>query len=353
MNTNALYEIPPVSLLEPNDSAQGNPDSLIRLRELIDTEAFREISDPLTVPVGVDSARNPVFFDIAKMPHLLIAGRTGAGKSMWIHTVITGLLCKKAPDKIHLILIDPKMTEFDAYNALPHLTVHRLLEGADALDSAINEMNRRIYLNDNHWTSRIVIIIDELADLMMTASEKVEKAICRLAERGHTVGIHLILATQCPRPDVVPEPIKAVIPSRIAFAVASEEDSRYILDTGGAETLNGQGDMLFAPVDAAKPIRLQGAYVSGREIERIVNFIKDQILGKAIELALEEGKISTALIQRRLHLGYRRAVDLIDEMYERGIVSAPNGQNPRTAHISKQYLETVQEQSKDLDPSET
>lgn len=278
MNTNVPYKIPPVSLLEPNDSAQGNPGSLIRLRELIDTEAFRKISDPLTVPVGIDPTGNPVFFNIAKMPHLLITGRTGAGKSMWLHTVITSLLCKNSPDKVNLLLIDPKMTAFDDYDSLPHLispVVQGWQEGIDALNWAADEMMRRYERPGKENRPHIVVIVDELADLMMTAPDQVEGAICRLAQMGRAVGMHLLIATQYPRPDILTVLISSNIPTRIAFAVASQRDSRCILDTVGAETLNGRGDMLFLPISVSKPIRLQGAYVSSRETERIVTFIKE------------------------------------------------------------------------------
>ena len=279
MNTNHPYVFPPVSLLEPNDSAQDESDSIVRIRELIDTELFRKETDPLAIPVGVDSAEKPVFIDLAKLPHLLIAGRSGAGKSMWLYSAITGLLYRNSPDRVKLLLIDPKRTAFDDYKNLPHLAIpvaQRWQEVVDALNWAVDEMKCRLELSDKESLPHIVVIIDEIADLIRIAPDDAEKAICRLAQRGHTVGMHLIIATQCPVPDIITEAIKAAIPSHVAFSVASEEDSCHVLETTGAETLNGQGDMLFAPAGAQKPIRLQGAYVSGMETERIVNFINEQ-----------------------------------------------------------------------------
>lgn len=294
MNTNAPYELPPVSLLEPNDSAQGDPGSLIRLRELLDTEAFRESSAPLTVPVGVHSTGKPLFFDIEKMPHLIITGRTGAGKSMWLRTVMTGLLCKNSPDKVTFLLIDPKMTAFDDYSDLPHLAMPIAKgpqEGVDALKWAVDEMGRRCEQQQMQRLHKqpglvkelyppLVIMIDELADLMMTAPDQVEEAICNLLWKGRSVGMHLLIATQCPRPDILTGLMLCNIPTRIAFAAASQEDSLRTLETAGAEALDGPGDMLFLPVnampsDALNPFHLQGAYVSRGETKRIVAFIKE------------------------------------------------------------------------------
>ena len=291
MNMNKPYEFPPITLFK-----QGDSGSVVRMRALVDTEAFQK-SEPLVIPVGTQADGQPVFFDIAKMPHLLIAGRSGAGKSMWLHSVITGLLCKNSPHRVNLLLIDPKYTEFGDYRDLPHLAVpvaRGETKGVEALRWAVTEMERRFDLirsvgvrdlagynraakddPDMEHLSQVVIIIDELADLMMTAPDQVEGAICRLLQMGRAVGMHLLIATQCPRPDILTVLIAANIPTRIAFAVASQEDSCCILETAGAETLNGRGDMLFLPIGTSNPIRLQGAYVSGDETERIVAFIKE------------------------------------------------------------------------------
>jgi S-DNA-T family DNA segregation ATPase FtsK/SpoIIIE len=351
------------------------------------------------------------------MPHLLIAGATGMGKSVCINSVITSLLYKASPEEVKLILIDPKKVELNIYNGLPHLLVPVVSEpkkAAGSLQWAVTEMERRFELIEEvgvrdlkmyntvtkddpqkEFLPQIVIIIDELADLMMTAPDDVEDSICRLAQKARAAGMHLIIGTQRPSVDVITGLIKANVPSRIAFTVASQTDSRVVLDMSGAEKLIGRGDMLYAPVGASKPRRVQGAFVSETEVENIVTFIKehngdtveyssdimdsieraaaacgggkkggsgsssaddgdfddggDSMLRPAIELALETGKISTSLIQRRLSLGYGRAAKLIDEMEKRGIVSAPEGQKPRTVLITKQqYMEMVLNRSEEL-----
>ncbi len=387
--------------------------STVYLRELVDTETFREAPSHLNVSLGVDVAGEPVFLDIAKMPHLLIAGATGMGKSVCINSMITSLLYKSTPEEVKLILIDPKKVELNIYNGLPHLLVPVVSDpkkAAGALHWAVTEMERRFELieevgvrdlrgynsvmegdPDREVLSQIVIIIDELADLMMTAPDDVEESICRLAQKARAAGMHLIIGTQRPSVDVITGLIKGNIPSRIAFTVASQTDSRVILDMVGAEKLIGRGDMLYAPVGALKPIRVQGAFVSEKEVEDVVSFIRehndgvaeysedimdsidraaaacgngkkgalsdddedeggDSMLRKAIELALESGKISTSLIQRRLSLGYGRAAKLIDEMEKRGFVSGPDGQKPRNVLITKQqYMEMVVNRSEDLE----
>ena len=384
----------------------------VYLRELIDTTKFRSSPSLITACLGKDVAGEPIYFDIAKMPHLLIAGATGMGKSVCMNSVIVSLLYKASPDDVKLMLIDPKKVEMNIYNGLPHLLVPVVSDpkkAAGALQWAVTEMERRYELIEGmgvrdlknynkaieddpkkEHLPQIVILIDELADLMMTASDDVETSICRLAQKARAAGMHLIIGTQRPSVDVITGLIKANVPSRIAFTVSQQMDSRVILDMAGAEKLIGRGDMLYAPVGASKPIRVQGAFVSEKEVEEIVAFIKDQgitsyddgiiesiekeaarcgnkhgsadaaadaaddgeadnMLKPAIELAIESGKISTSLIQRRLSLGYGRAAKLIDKMEQMGIVSAPEGQKPRTVLISKeQYMEMVLDHSEDL-----
>ncbi len=381
----------------------------VNVRELIETEAFRASPSKLNVALGKDVAGAPVFCDIDKMPHMLIAGATGMGKSVCINSIIISLLYKATPDEVKLILIDPKKVEFNIYKDIPHLLVPVVSDpkkAAGSLQWAVTEMERRFELiesvgmrNIKGYNSeikeindgvkreplpQIVIIIDELADLMMTAPDAVEEAICRLAQKARAAGMHLIIGTQRPSVDVITGLIKANVPSRIAFTVASQVDSRTIIDIGGAEKLIGRGDMLYAPVGSAKPRRVQGSFVSDKEVEAVAEFIKshfgvsdyddsvvesiekaaarcgqkkgvvddgaddgdapsdDPKFREAVELALSEQKISTSLIQRRLGLGYGRAAKLIDIMERRGIVSAPDGQKPRQVLITKQdYMEMV------------
>ncbi len=399
-----------VGIEVPNKSV-----STVFLRELVDTEIFKKAVSKLNVSLGIDVAGNPIFLDIAKMPHLLIAGATGMGKSVCINSIITSLLYKASSDDVKLILIDPKKVELNVYNGLPHLLVPVVSDpkkAAGSLHWAVTEMERRFELiedvgvrdvknynivtkddPDKEFLPHIVIIIDELADLMMTAPDDVEASICRLAQKARAAGMHLIIGTQRPSVDVITGLIKANVPSRIAFTVASQTDSRVVLDMSGAEKLIGRGDMLYAPVGASKPIRVQGAFVSEKEVENIVSFIKenngvkaeysteiiesidraaaacgnkkggpslesgfdgdemgDSMLRPAIELAIESGKISTSLIQRRLSLGYGRAAKLIDEMEKRGFVSAPEGQKPRSVLITKQqYMEMVVNRGEELE----
>ena len=388
--------------------------STVYLRELVDTESFRKANSKLNVSLGVDVAGDPVFLDIAKMPHLLIAGATGMGKSVCINSIITSLLYKGSPDEVKLILIDPKKVELNIYNGLPHRLVPVVSDpkkAAGSLQWAVTEMERRFELieevgvrdlknynlvtkddPEKEFLPQIVIIIDELADLMMTAPDDVENSICRLAQKARAAGMHLIIGTQRPSVDVITGLIKANVPSRIAFTVASQTDSRVVLDMAGAEKLIGRGDMLYAPVGASKPRRVQGAFVSESEVESVVEFIKEQndsevqyssdimasidraaaacgskkgaslddgegssdggdsMLRKALELAVDSGKISTSLIQRKLSLGYGRAAKLIDEMEERGYVSAPEGQKPRRVLITReQFMEMVLNRSEEFE----
>ena len=391
----------------------------VYIRALIEDERFVDAKSRLTTCLGMDVSGAPVYLDIAKMPHLLIAGATGMGKSVCINSLLVSLLYKARPEEVKLILIDPKKVELNIYNGIPHLLVPVVFDpkkAAGALHWAVTEMERRFELIESKNTRnitqynaaiandpsqealpQIVIIIDELADLMMSAPDDVEASICRLAQKARAAGMHLIIGTQRPSVDVITGLIKANIPSRIAFTVASQIDSRTIIDTQGAEKLIGRGDMLYAPVGASKPVRVQGAFVSETEIEEIVGFIRDQeygvaysddvmsqinkaaeicglkkgksaaaaavtdggaddndpMLDSAIELAVECGKISTSLIQRRLQLGYGRAAKIIDMMERRGIVSAPEGQKPRAVLITReQYLEMQMNRSGESKPME-
>ncbi len=373
----------------------------VYLRDLIANDTFRSASAKLTVSVGMDVAGDPVYMDLAKLPHLLIAGTTGSGKSVCMNCLILSLLYKADPNEVKMIMIDPKKVEFSVYNGLPHLitpVVSSAKKAAGALSWAVNEMERRYELIETvgvrdiksynnitkddpakEYMPQLVIIIDELADLMMTAPGDVEESICRIAQKGRASGMHLIVGTQRPSVDVITGLIKANIPSRIAFTVSSQMDSRTIIDGAGAEKLIGRGDMLFAPIGLTKPIRVQGAFVSDAEVESVVDFVMSQsgetvyddsvmrdiekeaelcgtkkkggvsvddsegafggegadpMLRAAIELAVEAGKISTSLIQRRLSLGYGRAAKLIDQMQDMGIVGAQEGQKPRTVLIT-------------------
>ena len=383
-----------VGIEVPNKSA-----STVYLRELLENPAFENSKSKVTCALGMDVAGTPIYLDIAKMPHLLIAGATGMGKSVCINSLIVSLLYKASPDEVKLILIDPKKVELNVYNKLPHLlvpVVNLPKKAAGSLSWAVGEMERRFELieevgvrdikgynqitaNDpaKEYMPHIVIIIDELADLMMTAPDDVEESICRLAQKARAAGMHLIIGTQRPSVDVITGLIKANIPSRIAFTVASNIDSRTIIDVAGAEKLIGRGDMLYAPVGAMKPIRVQGSFVSDKEVESVCDFIRGQVgdgeynnaimeeidknaeqcgqkkkagspdlaageedgdidpkFNEAVEVALEVGKISTSLLQRRLSLGYGRAAKIIDKMQQCGIVGPQEGQKPRNVLIS-------------------
>ncbi|SHE30412.1 FtsK/SpoIIIE family DNA translocase [Alkalibacter saccharofermentans] len=356
---------------------------VVHIREIIESSTFERHDSKISFALGKKLSGSVVVADIAKMPHLLIAGATGAGKSVCINSIIISILYKATPEEVKLILIDPKMVELNNYNGIPHLLIPVVTDpkhAAGALNWGIKEMTERykafkdagvrdiIRFNelakekDEKPMPRIVIIIDELADLMMVSPREVENAICRLAQLARAAGIHLVLATQRPSVDVITGLIKANIPSRISFSVSSMMDSRTILDMGGAEKLLGRGDMLYYPVGEPKPIRLQGTFISDKEVERVVDFVKrdsepqyreevieeikeiknpidedfeDDMLPKAIELALENGSISTSQLQRKLRLGYSRAGRIIDEMEERGIISGPDGSKPRKVLIDK------------------
>ncbi|MBQ8005227.1 MAG: DNA translocase FtsK [Clostridia bacterium] len=394
----------------PGKSAVGievpnKSPSTVYLRTILESPKFSESKSKVTACLGADVAGNPIIFDISKMPHLLIAGATGMGKSVCINCLIISLLYKALPKDVKLLLIDPKTVEFKIYKDIPHLIAPIVTEpkkAAGALIKMVEEMERRFALIEevgvrdlksyNEVTAndperehlpQIVIIIDELADLMMTTPDDVENSICRLAQKARAAGMHIIIGTQRPSVDVITGLIKANVPSRIACTVASQVDSRTIIDIAGAEKLMGRGDMLYAPVGASKPLRVQGAFVSDSEVEAVCEYIRtntgkaeydssivdgieeaaarldspkkgssaadigsddgsDPMLRPAIELAIDCGKISTSLIQRRLSLGYGRAAKLIDKMEQLGYVGPPEGQKPREVLITKQmYMEMV------------
>jgi DNA segregation ATPase FtsK/SpoIIIE, S-DNA-T family len=364
-----------VGIEVPNKSA-----SLVTIREVLETAAFREGTRTLALGLGNDVSGASIVADLTRMPHLLIAGATGQGKSVCINALITSLLFQVTPEHMRLLLIDPKRVELTGYNGLPHLALPVLVEShqaAAALRWAVAEMDRRykmfsaegvrnIAAYNEKATLRsarrlpyIVIVIDELADLMMVAAGEIEELICRIAQLARAVGIHLVIATQRPSTDIITGLIKANIPSRIAFAVGSQVDSRVILDTGGAEKLLGRGDMLYQPVDAGKPTRIQGAFVSDPEVEAVVNFWKSQggprymeeILeegagsewerGEIIERKLDplfarsaravaaEGSASVSLVQRKFNVGYSRAGRIVDQLAEHRVVGSYQGSKSR------------------------
>lgn len=389
----------------PNKAAVGievpnKASSTVGIREVIESTTFSASKSKLTVSMGKDIGGNTVIADIAKMPHGLIAGATGSGKSVCINSFIISLLYKASPDDVKLLMIDPKVVELGIYNGIPHLLVPVVTEprkAAGALGWAVNEMEQRYKMfadrdvrNIEGYNKlvetlvdepevkkmpRIVIIIDELADLMMTAPKEVEDSINRIAAKARAAGIHLLIATQRPSVNVVTGVIKANIPTRIAFAVSSHIDSGTILDCAGAEKLLGRGDMLFSPMGANKPFRIQGCFVSDEEVERVVEFVKsggradyddnimleierqaaiekqqrtgvpeeaadadDPVLEEAIKVVVELGQASTSLLQRKLKLGYARAARIIDQMEERGIIGGYEGAKPRQVLITKEQL---------------
>ncbi len=357
----------------------------VGLRSLLSSTAFKQLNSPLSIALGEDISGNTVVARLNEMPHLLIAGSTGSGKSVCINCIIMILLYNSTPEELKLVFIDPKMVELAVYNGIPHLMTPVVTDPKKAsvvLRWMVTEMEKRYRLFADQGVRDIqrynqiaqeklpfiVIIIDELADLMMIAPLEVEDSICRLAQMSRAAGMHLIVATQRPSVDVVTGVIKANIPSRIAFAVSSQADSRTILDCGGAEKLLGKGDMLFLPVGAAKPFRVQGAYVSDQEIENTVDFIKQQVMenhinDEAAEIALsleqmeedfgddlfwdavtvfvESQKASVSLLQRRLRIGYARAARLVDMMEERGLVSELDNNKKREVLIDKEQLEKL------------
>lgn len=364
----------------PNDESQ-----MVSVREIIESREFNDFKSPLAMGLGKDVSGKIIIGDIAKMPHLLIAGSTGSGKSVCVNTLITSIIYKAKPDEVKLMLIDPKVVELANYNGIPHLLVPVVTDprkAANALNWAVSEMNRRYNLfaesqvkditSYNEKTDnplpKIVIIIDELADLMMVSSNEVEDCICRLAQMARAAGMHLIVATQRPSVDVITGVIKANIPSRISFAVSSQTDSRTIIDMGGAEKLLGKGDMLFYPLGASKPVRLQGAFISEEESEKVIEHIKkevgemnyvseieesisnvntakydgaDELLYDAIEFIVSSGQASSSMLQRKYKIGFNRAARIIDDLEERGIVGPSEGSKPRKVLISKEDLEDL------------
>ena len=368
----------------PNDEPQ-----MVSAREIIESPEFNNFKSPLAMGLGKDVSGKIIIGDISKMPHLLIAGSTGSGKSVCVNTLITSILYKAKPDEVKLMLIDPKVVELANYNGIPHLMIPVVTDpkkAANALCWAVTEMNRRYKLfaeaqvkdissyNDktDNPLPKIVIIIDELADLMMASANEVEDYICRLAQMARAAGMHLIVATQRPSVDVITGVIKSNIPSRIAFAVSSQTDSRTIIDMGGAEKLLGKGDMLFYPLGASKPRRLQGAFISEEESDKVIEYVKkeagdtgganyieeieesisnigsiksddtDEFLYDAIEFVVNNGQASASMLQRKFKIGFNRAARLIDDMEERGIVGPSEGSKPRKVLISKEQLSQLQ-----------
>jgi S-DNA-T family DNA segregation ATPase FtsK/SpoIIIE len=367
-------------------------------------DIYREFPDeagPLMTWLGLDISGKPVYMDIARMPHLLIAGSTGTGKSVCLNALLASILLRATPDELRMILVDPKKVELNHYESIPHLltpVVTGPKEAAAVLANIVREMENRYELmgmararNLRDWNEErvrrgerpmpaVLVVIDELADLMMVAPAEVEDAIIRLAQKSRAVGIHLVLATQRPSVDVITGMIKANVPSRIAFAVSSQVDSRVVLDSGGAESLLGQGDMLFRPVGTSRLQRLQGAYVSENEIrsitehwrrqgkpslreellerpepaEEAVNADGDELLNDAIALVVQQGTASVSLLQRRLGVGYARAGRLVDQLEERGVVSGHEGSKPRRVLVGEADLPRltgVAEESEDPEPA--
>ncbi len=379
----------------------------VSLREVIDSPEFNKAKSKSSFAVGKDIGGNCIVGNIAKLPHMLIAGTTGSGKSVCMNSIIISLLYKASPDDVKLIMIDPKMVELGIYNSIPHLLIPVVTDpkkAAGSLQWAVTEMMRRykamsdagvrdlesynaIMEHEGHArTPQVVVIIDELADLMLVAAKEVEESICRIAQMGRASGIHLVIATQRPSADVITGLMKANIPSRIAFAVASAMESRIILDTQGAEKLVGKGDMLFAPIGSGKPLRVQGCFVTDAEVEAVATYVKDnfaaeyddgvmediekkaaqagsgkgaapvtasepepneaeldgdEMLPAAVDVILETGQASVSMLQRRLKLGYARAARIVDEMEEKGIVGPFQGSKPRTILVTKEQWEAM------------
>lgn len=367
---------------------------MVTIRDILDSSEFKSHKSKICFPVGKDIANKNIVGDIGKMPHMLIAGTTGSGKSVCINSILISLLYKASPEEVRIIMIDPKMIELGVYNGIPHLLIPVVTDpkkASGALNWAVSEMLRRYRLlsemgvrdlasyneevksrGEGERLPQIVIVIDELADLMFVAAREVEEAIARIAQMARAAGMHLIIATQRPSADIITGIMKANIPSRVAFAVASQIESRIILDTMGAEKLIGKGDMLYAPLGLAKPMRVQGCFITTSEVESVVEFIKktstadyksdimehienaaentgkgsqganmsndsddDPLMNDAIQIVVETGQASTSMLQRRLKLGYSRASRLIDQMEERGIVGPFEGSKPRQVMISK------------------
>lgn len=352
------------------------------LREILHHKEFRTQESPLTAALGMDITGEPVVTDLQKMPHGLIAGATGSGKSVCVNSILVSLLYKASPEEVRLLLIDPKMVELAPYNGIPHLAAPVITdpkEATEGLKWAVGEMERRYELfaregsrdlkrfnkkmkekgQEKDVLPYLVVVVDELADLMMVAPHDVEEAICRLAQKARACGIHLLVATQRPSVDVITGLIKSNIPTRIAFSVSSQADSRTIIDSGGAERLLGRGDMLFMENGSGKPVRIQGTFVSDEEIDRVMEYVKqagkaeylferenlqkqieadseDDLFEPACDFVYEQQAASASLLQRHFRIGYNRAARLIDEMEERGIISSAKGSKPREVYLTKE-----------------
>ena len=376
----------------------------VPIREVLSSDAFRKNSSALAVAVGKDIGGNCIVGDLSKMPHLLIAGTTGSGKSVCMNSIIVSLLYRSTPEQVRMIMIDPKMVELSIYNGIPHLLIPVVTDSkkaAGALQWAVTEMERRYQLLADYKVReikgyykqaqkdpsmppmpQIVIIIDELADLMLVAAKEVENSIVRLAQKARAAGMYLVIATQRPSTDVITGLMKSNIPSRIAFAVASAIDSRIILDESGAEKLVGKGDMLYAPLGTGKPTRVQGCFITDEEAEEVAEFVKtsaeadysdeiikeieqnvttgggksgkdgdgdqlamdmvgDPLLPDAVEVVLDTGQASTSMLQRRLKLGYAHAARIVDELEEKGIVGPFEGSKPRQLLITREQWDTM------------
>ena len=388
----------------------------VRIRDVIESREFTGHKSAVAFAVGKDIGGNRIIGDIAKLPHVLIAGTTGSGKSVCTNSLIVSLLYKSTPEEVRFIMVDPKMVELAPYNGIPHLLIPVVTDpkkAAGALQWAVFEMMKRYKLFSENGVKElsaynalaeqsqpdengekmkklpsVVVVIDELADLMLVAAKEVEDSICRVAQMGRAAGMHLVIATQRPSADVITGLMKANIPSRIAFAVASSMESRIILDTPGAEKLVGKGDMLYAPLGEGKPRRVQGCFITAEEIERVVDFVKekgetaysedvirqieqvvqekdkkgspapdaapaddgDELLPAAVEVVLETGQASVSMLQRRLKLGYSRAARLVDQMEERGIVGPFEGSKPRQLLIDKAKWQEMQMGSEEPQP---
>ena len=403
--TNVRIEAIPGKISVVGIEVPNKTVTTVTLREVIDSNEFNRAKSKSSFAVGKDIGGACIVGNIAKLPHMLIAGTTGSGKSVCMNSIIISLLYKASPDDVKLIMVDPKMVELGIYNGIPHLLIPVVTDpkkAAGSLQWAVTEMMRRykamsdagvrdlesynsiVESQDENGVKlpQIVVIIDELADLMLVAAKEVEESICRIAQMGRAAGIHLIIATQRPSADVITGLMKANIPSRIAFAVASAMESRIILDTQGAEKLVGRGDMLYAPIGAGKPLRVQGCFVSDEEVEAATSYVKshymtdydqtvmeeienkasqtgnskstasdpepnsaemdgDEMLPAAVDVILETGQASVSMLQRRLKLGYARAARIVDEMEEKGIVGPFQGSKPRSILVTKEQWEAM------------
>lgn len=373
--------------------------TMVHIREIIDSQEFKDSKSKITFAVGKDISGKAIVADLKAMPHLLIAGSTGSGKSVCINGIIISLLYKANPDEVKLILIDPKVVELGNYNGVPHLMIPVVTDpnkAAAALNWAVAEMTDRYkkfaeegvrdlesyneFVRANEEPDKVmpqvVIIIDELADLMMAAPSQIEESICRLAQMARAAGMHLIVATQRPSVDVITGVIKANIPSRIAFAVSSQVDSRTILDMQGAEKLVGKGDMLFNPMGMGKPVRIQGAFISDNEVHKVIDYVKsqveevdynqdvltriertetsggeedsDELLPDAVDLVIKSGQASVSMLQRRFRIGYNRAARIMDMMEARGIVSPQDGSRPRQVLVSPEEFEQMEKETEEI-----